>query len=117
MDPRNTIPPTIRRKGTSDPRNTIRPTIREKGTSDPLQEGNEHGEINPTHISTNDMVADAFTKYLVLRVWKRHMHSMCATSLAMLLTCKTALRAVGGVGTHDDRRVTQHATCNEINGA
>ena len=33
----------------------------------------EYDEINPIHISEQDMVADPFTKYLVFPVWRRHM--------------------------------------------
>ena len=45
-----------------------------------LQEGHDHNEIVPIHISGTDMVADAFTKYLVLRVWLRLMHYACNVS-------------------------------------
>ena len=45
-----------------------------------LQEGHDHNEIVPIHISGTDMVADAFTKYLVLRVWRRLMHYACNVS-------------------------------------
>ena len=38
-----------------------------------LQDGVEYDEINPIHISEQDMVADPFTKYLVFPVWRRHM--------------------------------------------
>ena len=39
-----------------------------------LEDGVVHGEIEPYHISEKDMVADPFTKYLPLEVWRRHMH-------------------------------------------
>ena len=42
-----------------------------------LQEGVEYNEIAPIHIPGTDMVADAFTKYLVHKTWRRLMHYAC----------------------------------------
>ena len=38
-----------------------------------LQEGVFFSEILPLHIPEYNMVADPFTKYLVLAIWARHM--------------------------------------------
>ena len=39
-----------------------------------LTEGVDQGEIEPMHVPEYNMLADPFTKYLTLNVWKRHMH-------------------------------------------
>ena len=39
-----------------------------------LHDGVRLMEILCKHISERDMLADPFTKYLVYRVWQRHMH-------------------------------------------
>ena len=39
-----------------------------------LEEGVSQGLIEPIHINEFDMVADPFTKYLVLHVWRRLQH-------------------------------------------
>ena len=39
-----------------------------------LQEAVQHGDIRPIFISGTNMVADAFTKYLTLPVWRRLMN-------------------------------------------
>ena len=38
-----------------------------------LTDNVQHGEIMPVHINDPDMIADPFTKYLTINVWKRHM--------------------------------------------
>ena len=42
-----------------------------------LQDGVRMGMVTPCHLSERDMAADPFTKYLVLRVWARHVHYIC----------------------------------------
>ena len=38
-----------------------------------LTDSVNHGEIIPIHINDPQMIADPFTKYLVVAVWSRHM--------------------------------------------
>ena len=39
-----------------------------------LEDGVQHGDMSPRHISERDQAADPFTKYLTQPVWARHMH-------------------------------------------